>query len=347
MSITIADVAKRAGVSKTTVSRVLNAKAGITRQTTEKVRSAIEELGFVPSSTAVSLARGRTGTVGVLVPFGSPGAPAPLLESQWMAEILQAVSDVLAAAGYGLRLFTCDDSAESLERFAARISARSVDALLAIEPTGTLDQIVGIDRGGLPVVLVDDRDRRVPLPTVSTTNDRGGQSAARHLMDLGRHRPLVITGKREFGCTRQRLAGFRRVYADVGLPVAAEYVIEGDFTVAGGVRAVQQALRDGMEFDAVFAHNDLSAIGALRAMRQAPRGSLADDDIALVGFDDIPLASQTGYPLTTVRQPLPEMGEAAARLLLARLDDGVRGPAPESSVVIPTDLVVRRTAVSG
>ncbi|MEY9893902.1 LacI family transcriptional regulator [Catenulispora sp. MAP12-49] len=345
MSITIADVAKHAGVSKTTVSRVLNAKSGIGSQTTERVRAAIEELGFVPSSAAVGLARGRTGTVGVLVPFGSPGAPAPLLTSQWMAGILQAVSDTLAAAGFGMRLFTCDDSEHSLERFAARISAREVDGLLAIEPVGMVDHLVGVDQRGLPVVLVDDRDPRIPLPTVSTTNSRGGSSAARHLMDLGRHRPLVITGRREYGCTRQRLAGFTQVYADAGLPVAPEYVIEGDFTVAGGVRAVRHAMQDGMEFDAVFAHNDLSAIGALRAIRQAPLRGLSDGDLALVGFDDIPLASQAGYPLTTVRQPLPEMGEAAARLLVARLSET---PAPEPEpTVIPTDLVVRRTEVAG
>jgi LacI family transcriptional regulator len=344
MSITIADVARHAGVSKTTVSRVINDKPGVDHETVGRVRSAVEELGFVPSAAAVGLARGRTGTVGVLVPFGSPGAPAPLLKSQWLAEILQAVSDALAVAGYGLRLFTCDESEQSLQRFVSRISAKTVDGLLAIEPEGTLEHIIDIDRAGLPVVVMDDRDHGMPLPTVATTNHLGGRSAAQHLLELGRHRPLVITGRREFGCTRQRLDGFSQVYAEAGLPLGAEYVIEGDFTVAGGVRAVQGALADGMEFDAVFAHNDLSAVGALRAIREAARAGrgAADADVGLVGFDDIPLASQAGYPLTTVRQPLREMGEAAAHLLLARLNEVAIG---ELEVVIPTDLIVRRTAV--
>jgi LacI family transcriptional regulator len=149
---------------------------------------------------------------------------------------------------------------------------------------------------------------------------------------------------REFGCTQQRLEGFCQVYGEAGRPVAPEYVINADFTFAGGARAVQRAVEEGMEFDAVFAHNDLSAVGALQALRQAARGGRAEADVALVGFDDIPLPLQAGYPLTTVHQPLREMGEAAASMLLDLLDE--TGQEPETACVIPTDLVIRRTAIA-
>lgn len=344
MAVTIAEVAKRAGVGKTTVSRVLNGKGGVGRETADRVAAVIEELGFVPSSAAVGLARrGRTGTIGLLVPALNPAAPAPLLQSPWTAEILQAVSDVVTAAGCRLRLFSCDGGERSLQRFRSQVLAKSIDGLIVLEPQSLTDVLIDLDQHGLPVVLVDDRDHRMLLPTVSTTNHEGGQSAARHLMDLGRHRPLVVTGKREFGCTQQRLDGFCQVYVEAGLPVAPEYVIDADFTYAGGARAVRQAVEEGMEFDAVFAHNDLSAVGALRALRQAARGGRTEADVALVGFDDIPVPSQAGHPLTTVRQPLREMGEAAAGMLLARLDGTA---APETARVIPTDLVVRRTAIA-
>src|SRR5205823_772922 len=117
----------------------------------------------------------------------------------------------------------------------SQVSAKSVDGLIVLEPQGMLDCIIDINQHGLPVVLVDDRDHRMLLPTVSTTNREGGRSAARHLMDIGRHRPLVVTGMREFGCTHERLEGFCQVYGEAGLPIAPENVIDGDFTSAGGL----------------------------------------------------------------------------------------------------------------
>jgi LacI family transcriptional regulator len=325
--ITIADVAARARVSKTTVSRVLNGKGELDSSTAERVRRVIDELGYVPSSRAVGLARGHTRVVGMLVPS---------LTWPWIAEILQGAVEVLEAQHYGLLLFTCTRGEESMRRFAAQVSAKSFDGLLVIEPEGTFDYITTLHDQGLPVVLIDDRGHEPRVPAVATTNHSGAHAAARHLLDLGRWRPLVITGPERFGCTQERLAGFAGAYAEAGVPLSVDRVVLGDFTVGRGRDAVREALAAGLVFDAVFAHNDLSAAGAMQAVRDA--GCRIPADVAVIGFDDIPLAAHIQPPLTTVHQPLREMGETAARLLLAHFDGT---PLPDVPTVIPSVLTIR------
>ncbi|SCF17639.1 transcriptional regulator, LacI family [Micromonospora coriariae] len=327
MPITIADVAVRAGVSKTTVSRVLNGKGEVRVGTADRVRAVINALGYVPSARAVGLARGSTRVVGMLV---------PALTWPWMGEVLQGAADVVEAEGYGMLLFTCTHGDESMRRFASQVSAKSFDGLLVVEPEGTLDYITELHEGGLPVILIDDRGHQPGFPSVRTTNESGARAAAAHLLAHGRKRPLVVTGLRRFGCTRERLAGFAGGYADAGLPIDSALVVEGDFTFECGRVAVERLLAAGVPFDAVFAHNDLSAAGALQALRDA--GRRVPDDVAVVGFDDLPLAGHTHPPLSSVRQPLREMGAAAARTLIAHL---AGTPLPDTPTVIPTDFTVR------
>ncbi|PZT76898.1 MULTISPECIES: LacI family DNA-binding transcriptional regulator [unclassified Streptomyces] len=323
MRVTIADVAREAGVSKTTVSRVINTKGEVDGTTAARVRAVIAQLGYVPSSGAVGLARGSSRTVGMLVPS---------LTWPWMGEVLQGVVDTVEAADYGLLLFTCNRGAESVQRFTSQVSARAFDGLVVVEPENTLDHLTELHRDGLPIVLIDDRGHHPEFPSVVTTNHEGGASAARHLRDAGRTRPVVITGPEGFGCVRDRLAGF-------GSVLPTDLVVRGDFTERCGRLAVEELLAAGTEFDSVFAHNDITAAGVLRALRAA--GKSVPGDIAVVGFDDIPMAEHTEPPLTTVRQPTRRMGETAARMLLAHLGGT---PAPDAPVVLPTELVVRHSA---
>lgn len=330
--ITIADVAARAGVSKTTVSRVLNGRGELDGETAARVRSVIAELGYVPSARAVGLARGRTRIVGMLVPS---------LIWPWMGEVVQGAVDVVETSGYGLLLFTCNQGAQSMRQFAAQVSAKSFDGLLVIEPEGTLDYITQLPGRGLPVVLIDDRGSRRVFPSVATTNRSGGSAAAEHLIGLGRHRPLMVTGSARWGCTQDRTSGFADAYAAAGLPIDPRLIVEGDFTLECGRLAVQRLLADGVKFDAVFAHNDLSAGGAMQAVREA--GLSVPGDVAVVGFDDVPYALHTDPPLTTVHQPMRGMGEAAARMLIAHFEGGAL---PEAPQVLPTTLIVRGSTVS-
>jgi len=330
--ITIADVAARAGVSKTTVSRVLNAKADLDERTAARVRKVIDELGYVPSSGAVGLARGRTRIVGVLVPS---------LTWPWMGDVLQGVVDAVEAKSYGLLLFTCNRGDESMRQFATQVSAKSFDGLLVIEPEGTLEYIAGLHAKGLPVVMIDDRGHQPLFPSVATTNRLGAEAAARHLLAMGRRHPVVARGPERFGCTTERLDGFGQVYAEAGIPIPADRVVDGDFTFEAGRLAVKGLLDAGVRFDAVFAHNDLSAAGAIQALRD--NGTAIPAEVAVVGYDDIPLAAHTEPALTTVHQPLREMGGAAARMLLSYFEGT---PAPETRQVIPTTLVVRGSSVA-
>jgi LacI family transcriptional regulator len=327
MPITIADVAARAGVSKTTVSRVLNGKGELDIATASRVRKVIDELGYVPSARAVGLARGRTRIVGMLVPS---------LTWPWIGDVVQGAVDVLESDSYGLLMFTCNRGDESMRQFATHVSAKSFDGLLVIEPENTLDYITELHQRGLPVVLIDDRGHQPLFPSVATTNRDGGESAARHLISIGRTRPLVITGIEAFGCTQERTEGFRAVYEAAGIRLEPIRFIEGDFTFDCGRLSVKQAIASGVEFDAIFAHNDLSAAGAMQALRES--GRRVPDDIAVVGFDDVPAAAHTDPPLTTVRQPLRQMGAAAARMLLSQLNGA---PIPPEPNVIPTTLVIR------
>ncbi|GAA1969030.1 LacI family DNA-binding transcriptional regulator [Catenulispora subtropica] len=327
MPITIADVAARAGVSKTTVSRVLNGRGELDAATEARVRRVIDELGYVPSARAVSLARGRTGVIGMLVPS---------LTWPWTGQVLQGAVDTVESGKYGLMLFTCNQGDGSMRQFASQVDAKAFDGLLVIEPEGTLDYITELHAAGLPVVLIDDRESRPQFPSVATTNRAGGRQAALHLLELGRRRPLVVSGTPGFGCVTERTEGFTEAFAEAGFPVPAEALLDGDFTLESGRAAVARAVAGGVEFDALFAHNDLSAAGAMQALGEA--GRVVPRDVAVVGFDDVDLAALTTPPLTTVRQPLREMGVLAARMLLARL---AGEPFPTEPVVIPTDFVVR------
>ncbi|ONK09940.1 LacI family DNA-binding transcriptional regulator [Streptomyces sp. MP131-18] len=331
MRVTIADVARNAAVSKTTVSRVLNGKGEVDAETADRVRAVIAKLGYVPSSRAVGLARGSNRTLAMLVPS---------LTWPWVGEVLQGVADTVEAAGYGLLLFTCNRGEDSMAQFTSQVSARAFDGVLVIEPENTLRSIAALHRQGLPLVMVDDRGQRPDFPSVATTNAEGAAAAAAHLLDSGRRAPLIITGPRHFGCVQDRLTGFVGVLRERGVAQPATRVAAGDFTVRCGQTVIERALTEGVPFDSVFAHNDLSATGALHALRAA--GRRVPDDVAVIGFDDIPIAAYTEPPLTTVRQPMRAMGEAAARRMIEHL--GGVTPLQAAPTVLPTEFVIRSSA---
>ncbi|HEU5470449.1 MAG TPA: LacI family DNA-binding transcriptional regulator [Actinophytocola sp.] len=329
MRVTIAEVARRARVSKATVSRVLNNKGDVDASTAIRVREVIAATGYTPSARAVGLAKGRAQTVGMLVPS---------LTWPWMGDVLQGVADVVEARGYGLLLNTMNRGGDSLTQFARHVSANAFDGLLLIEPPDTLSYITRLHENGLPVVMIDDRGHHPGFPSVATSNREGASDAAAHLLGTGRRRLAMITGPAEFGCTRDRIDGFRTILDSAGVEFDRRLQVEGDFTRAGGDVAIRHMLATGIEFDAVFAHNDLTAVGVLDALRAA--GRTVPDDVAVVGFDDIPVAAHTQPALTTVRQPSREMGEKAAAMLLSLLAGETL---PEEPWIVPTSLVIRES----
>lgn len=331
MRVTIAHVALRAGVSKATVSRVLNGKGETDAATAARVRRVVKELGYVPSARAVSLAKGRTGVVGVL---------APNLTRPWIAQVMQGVVDAMASSGHGLMLFTRNVGDDSFQRFAGHVDANAFDGLLVIEPEETVPAVAKMVSAALPVVLISDREAGTGMPAVATGNRPGGRQAAEHLLALGRRRPLVVGGPDGYDCAAERVGSFTAAFAEAGFPVPAHAFFPGDYSGESGRVAVSSAVADGTEFDAVFAHNDLSASGVLQMLGHLGRS--VPVDVAVVGFDDAGHAALTAPPLTAVHRPLREIGAEAARMLAVALAGGA---VPDEPVEIANDLVVRNSTI--
>ncbi|GAX49002.1 LacI family DNA-binding transcriptional regulator [Streptomyces olivochromogenes] len=337
---TLEAVAARAGVSRATASRVVNGGDGVREPLVERVRRAVEELGYVPNQAARSLVTRRHDAVAVVI--AEP--ETRVFADPFFALQLRGISKELTAHDSQLVLLLTEGR-DDHARVGRYLAGGHVDGALvfSLHLDDPLPQL--IHGAGVPTVFGGrpgwgDGARRAVY--VDSDNRGGAREAVRHLVGLGRTRVAHITGALDQTSAVDRLDGFRDVMgdADPGL------VVEGDFTPAGGERAMRELLERCPDVDAVFAANDLTASGALRVLRE--RGRRVPDDVAVIGFDDmLPVAEQTDPPLTTVRQDIEEMGRLMARLLLRDLGrrtgkqgaDG--GPA---GVVLPTTLVRRVSA---
>jgi LacI family transcriptional regulator len=327
---TINDIAKRAGLSKASVSRALNGKQDVDPETRKRVLKLAAQIGYVPSASARALSNGRSNCLGLLV---------PTLTWPWILEVLRGVAEEIERSGYSLILYTTSGGEDSEREFMSQVvPAGAVDGLALVIPLGMLEYIERLAKGGLPIVVVDDRGHYPDLPTVATTNIEGGRSATRHLIDKGRRRIAMLNGPHDFGCNRDRLAGYKSALQKAGLEFDPKLVVDSDFKETGGASAMAALLAADPKLDGVFVANDVMAFGAMRALRNA--GRRIPDDVAVVGFDDIPASAMTHPPLSTVRQPLYEMGRTAASMVMA----AVRGESITKRIELPTSLVVRESS---
>jgi LacI family transcriptional regulator len=333
--VTIDDIARHAGVTKTTVSRALNSRPDVNPETRDRISEIAERLGYVPSATAKVLRTGRSHTMGMAMPsYTWPG----------ILEILRGISDVLDGLGYQVMLFPLTRGEEAERDLVFRVMpSLPMDGLIMILPPAMLRFVGELAGRGVPVVLIDDRveHRDRDFPSVGTTNVTGAQGVTRHLLELGRRRIAIVTGPEGQDVTKNRLRGYRLALEEAGVPFREELVVGGNFEPPSGAAAVRTLLASGNEFDAIFASNDQMALGALRALHAAGVG--VPDDVALAGFDD-DLAGRFTIPsLTTVHQPLYEMGCAAARTVVAAAE----GQPIERHIEIPARLVVRESCGGG
>jgi LacI family transcriptional regulator len=327
---TINDIAKRVGLSKASVSRALNGKQDVDPETRKRVLKVAAQVGYVPSASARALSNGRSNCLGLLV---------PTLTWPWILEVLRGVAEEIERSGYSLILYTTSGGEDSEREFMSQVvPAGAVDGLALVIPLGMLEYIERLAKGGLPVVVVDDRGHYPDLPTVATTNIEGGRSATLHLVERGRRRIAMLNGPRDFGCNRDRLEGYKSALQKAGLQFDPKLVVDSDFKESGGASAMTTLLAADPKLDAVFVANDVMAFGAMRALRNA--GRRVPDDVAVVGFDDIPASAMTHPPLSTVRQPLYEMGRTAASMVMA----AVRGESITKRIELPTSLVIRESS---
>ncbi len=326
-NITIIDVAQQAGVSYATVSRVLNNDPHVKPETRERVIHSITRLGYTVNQQARNLAGGRSHVVGLLVPDLGTG---------YIGEIVHGIDEALAPAQYDLMLYTTHRRKTKESAYVTSLTQGMTDGLLLVLPRDPEEYLISLRQRHFPYVLIDHQGIGDVESAVGATNYQGGYDATKYLIELGHRRIGFITGTMDLGCSRDRLAGYRAALNDHGLNVAPRLIQEGDFLQPTGFTSAQALLTLPEPPTAIFASNDVMAFGVMEAVRD--RGLRIPEDISIIGFDDIPQAMQVSPQLTTVQQPLAEMGREATRMLLAMIQDPER---PYQRVELPTKLIGR------
>lgn len=323
----MADVARLAGVSHQTVSRVLNDHPNVRSDTRDRVRSAIEELGYHRNSSARALVTRRTNVLGVVAFDTTLYGPASTL-----FHIEQAARD----AGYFVSIVSLKTiTRETVREAVDYLSEQSVDGFIVIAPQRTAVESLSELPSDLPLVAVEGGEAP-SMPVVCVDQFGGAAAATRHLLELGRREVFHIAGPQDWLESEGRIAGWRSALAEAG--VDPPELIRGDWSPQSGYQAGLRLVEAGVgPASAVFAANDQMALGLLRALGES--GVRVPEDISVVGFDDLPQSQWASPPLTTVRQPLSDMGAIAARTILAL----ARGEEPGSPrrMELSTDLVVR------
>ncbi|WP_046502934.1 LacI family DNA-binding transcriptional regulator [Streptomyces odonnellii] len=336
---TLEAVAARAGVSRATASRVVNGGAGVRQPLVDKVRRAVDELGYVPNHAARTLVTRRTGAVAVII--AEP--EIRIFSDPFFSQQIRGISKELTAHDTQLVLLLLEGPGD-YDRIARYLAGGHVDGALAFS-LHTDDPIPEITRrAGMPTVYggrpswTAAQDHQA-VPYVDADNRGGARAAVRYLRDLGRRRIAHIAGPRDQASATDRLDGYRDVLPDADPALIAE----GGFTAESGALAMAELLARYPDLDAVFAANDLMASGALRVLKE--QGRAVPGDVALVGFDDMDsVAEAMDPPLTTVRQDIEGQGRLMARLLLRGLEQDREGAQAPASVITPTTLVRRASA---
>jgi DNA-binding LacI/PurR family transcriptional regulator len=332
---TLEEVAARAGVSRATASRVLRGDKKVSEHARTVVLEAAREISYVPNLAARSLVTGRSDSVAFLV----EETEERMFADPFFLGMLRSAQETVADAGLQL-VFTVMTRPEDQERFLAYAAGGHVDGVLLLSLHGKDKLPQRLEDLGVPTVLSGrPLSRRRRLWYVDADNVGGGELATSYLLGEGRRHVGTVAGPTDMCAGQDRLAGYRAAVEAAGLPYDESLVSVGDFTSGGGYAAARRLLEARPDVDAIFAASDLAAFGVVRAVEAT--GRTVGGDVAVIGFDDIPAAAEQQPPLTTVRQPIPELGAAMTRLLLDRID----GREDLSQVtVLPVELIRRATA---
>lgn len=328
-NVTIVDVAKEAGVSFATVSRVLNDGVNVKPDKRERVQRAIKRLGYTTNIQARSLRGGRSQLIGLLVRD---------LGTSYIGEIIRGVDSELAVNKYDVMLYTTHRSQTQESAYVTALTRGMTDGLLLVLPRYPEAYLRTLRQKKFPYVLIDHQGIDDRGPAVGATNRAGAYDATRYLLALGHRRIGFISGSMDLGCSRERLEGYRAALHDHGVAVDDDLIREGTFLQPRGYEAANELMELAHAPTAVLASNDIMAFGVMEAARE--RGMKLPNDLSIIGFDDIPQAAQVHPTLTTVRQPLEEMGRRAAQMLLEIIENPER---LAEKIELPTELVVRES----
>jgi LacI family transcriptional regulator len=327
---TLEQIARAAGVSRSTVSRVVNNEPYVRTEVRERVWEVVDEMGYHPNAAARSLASRRSQILGIVIPravnnvFVDPFFPA----------LLQGLSDAASERGYHLMLSMLSHPSEEEAFYRRALRSQMLDGLIISSAALDDPLIPRLLKGGFPFVTIGRHPNQPAASYVDVDNMQGARMAVEHLVNQGRRRIATITGPLETMVGVDRLEGYKAALRAAGAPIENELIARGEFTEPSGYAAMQRLLR--AKPDAVFAGSDLMAMGALRALRQARLRT--PEDVALIGFEDAQIAASAEPPLTTVRQPVYRLGTTAIDLLLRLVEDEERGP---FRAILPTSLVIR------
>jgi DNA-binding LacI/PurR family transcriptional regulator len=332
--VTLDEVARVAGVSRATVSRVVNGNARVTADVRRTVERAVERLGYIPNPAARSLATRRSGSIGLVIaePAGR------IFEDPFFPRLLRGIGAALSSRELQLVLLMPQSSHEE-SRAERYLTAGHVDGALLASLHGNDPLPTAVAGRGIPVVVGGRPPRGAEVSYVDVDNVQGARTATEHLISTGRQVVATISGPPDMSAGQDRLAGYHQALEAAGRKAEAGLEAAGDFTRRGGADAMRRILEVRPDVDAVFAASDLMAAGAIQVLRAAGRG--IPEDVAVVGFDDSPIAETTDPPLTSVRQPIEEMGREMVRLLVEHTADP--GSVPRK-VILATQLVRRRSS---
>jgi len=351
--VTIQDIARLAGVSKATVSRVINQKPDVDAMTRKRILRIMEEQDFVPNAAAAVLAGGRTHLLGVLI----PSLTWPL-----MPQLMLGIGDFAEQTTYDLVLYTMGQRLDHRVVLDRIVSSKMTAGMLAIFPGNAKEHLIEYHEQGFPIVIIDDQSPVSSLPWVGTDHRAGARQVVKHLIEVGHRDIAYISGPKSFKVSQDRQLGYLDALQEAGIEARLEFVLEGDFKPPTGLACGHRLLEMTPRPTAIFAGNDEMAYGVMEAAEDL--GLRIPDDLALAGFDDIAPSAHMRPPLTTVCQPFYEMGQQAISLLLSLLevsrtrippsfqslrpftpDLPLRAPDP-IRIQLPSTLIVRASSTS-
>ncbi len=308
--ITMRDVAEQAGVSKATVSHVINETRFVEGATKARVRAAIQALGYRPNVAARSLTTQRTRIIGLIVSD---------VTNTFFGEIMRGIEDVLIANNYSLMLCNTNEVLEREEYYIDILLRQGVDGIIAAATSQNWDALNEAAKLNIPIVMLDRTFTDAQSPYVGVNNVHGAWLGARHLIERGYRDIGILAGFQRLSTMRERLCGFEQALAEAGLPLCPAWRIASPLTIEHGKRAIMQLMTLPQRPRAVFIGNNLLSLGALMGLQEL--GLSCPHDVAIVGFDDHPWAQVSNPPLTVVRQPTYAIGETAAHRVLDALNN--------------------------
>jgi len=334
MAVTLKDIARRVGVSVTTVSRALGGYDDVAEETRQRILQAAREMGYRPHTIAQSLQRQRTDTVGLIIPTAGPRFSDP-----YFTEILTGIGNEAAEHEFDLLVSTRAPGSQEQEAYERMAGSRRVDGLLVVRTRCRDERITYLVESGFPFVAFGRSDLDLDFPYVDVDSAKGLDEATQYLVDLGHQRIAYISASLNLMFAHYRLTGYKRALERNGLPVQEEWIAIGRLTQEDGYREGSKFLDLEPAPTAIIAANDLMALGVISAAQE--RGLTVGQDLAVVGFDNIPLAEHSHPPLTTVHQPVYDIGKMICRMLIQLIRNG--NPVQRQVVLEPT-LVIRESS---